>query len=578
MISLDRMKQLLFMSAMILLSMGVNAQVVNNPHGKIKFECETCHTTSSFSDVEFDHNNLTSFDLEERHAHAECVGCHNIKNFKGVTTDCLSCHTDVHEGKLGIDCTRCHTSRGWEVFDSHSIHENTNFPLMGRHALVDCLGCHTNLPRGDLSFPNLSCISCHETTYLETTEPDHVAAGMPIDCQLCHQMHAFRPGRFPDHDPIFPIYNGKHSGEWGDCAECHIDPSSYAIFSCVDCHEHNQGDTDPYHLSIPGYSYQSIACYDCHPTGEAEPFIDHDAQSFPIYSGKHNDQWDQCAVCHVVPSDRRQFSCLQCHQHRQSEMDGKHGSMTGYSYLSSACYDCHPTGEKGTFVAHDGQFFPIYSGIHNAQWQQCTECHTTPSDRTQFSCFNCHKHNQTDTDAIHSGFAGYAYQSQLCLDCHPTGVRGSYVDHDAQFFPIFSGKHNNQWSQCSACHTNPTDRKEFNCFTCHKHNQTDTDNTHSGMQGYSYLSPLCLDCHPDGQAGRFIAHDGQYFPIYSGKHRSKWSQCSTCHEVPGDRKQFTCFNCHEHNRTAMDDKHKGESGYSYNSQVCYGCHADGTKP
>ena len=59
---------------------------------------------------------------------------------------------------------------------------------------------------------------------------------------------------------------------------------------------------------------------------------------------------------------------------------------------------------------------------------------------------------------------------------------------------------------------------------------------------------------------------GRYFPIYSGKHRGKWSSCSDCHITPGNYKAFECILCHEHsNRTEVDSKHRGVSGYAYQS-------------
>ena len=44
---------------------------------------------------------------------------------------------------------------------------------------------------------------------------------------------------FSSHDAYFPIYSGKHKGEWNDCVDCHIQSSNYKIFSCINCHEHN---------------------------------------------------------------------------------------------------------------------------------------------------------------------------------------------------------------------------------------------------------------------------------------------------------------------------------------------------
>ena len=72
-------------------------------------------------------------------------------------------------------------------------------------------------------------------------------------------------------------------------------------------------------------------------------------------------------------------------------------------------------------------------------------------------------------------------------------------------------------------------------------------------------------------------HDGRYFPIYSGKHRGKWSSCTDCHVTAGNYRAFECILCHEHsNRTEVDNKHRGEAGYAYQSAACYRCHPRGT--
>ncbi len=546
------------------------------PHERLNFDCETCHTTESFNEVSFDHAALTGFELVGRHGAVDCKACHTIRDFSTVETNCQSCHTDVHESKLGEDCSSCHTVDGWQVFDAVAIHANTDFPIMGRHALLDCGACHQNFPRGDLSHTDSRCVACHQSDYLSVSSPNHVTAGFTTDCETCHQMNAFRPALLPDHDVFFPIYSGEHRGEWNDCNTCHTDPNNFADFTCLSCHAHRQTSMDEEHDGIPGYAYNSPDCYLCHPRGEAESFTDHDAQFFPIFSGSHQGEWNECSVCHTVPGDRRVIDCLGCHEHRQSEMDGKHGSMSGYSYTSAACLECHPDGQKGTFAAHDADFFPIFSGPHSGEWQECATCHTVESDRSVFDCLPCHDHEQTATDVIHVGMPGYSYTSTACYDCHPTGEGGQFTDHDAQFFPIFSGSHQGEWSQCSSCHTTPLDRKIFDCLSCHEHRQEAMDGQHGSMSGYAYTSAACYDCHPTGEKGTFTAHDAEFFPIFSGAHNGEWQECSTCHDVPLDRSQFTCFNCHEHDQARMDDKHLGEvDNYIYSSDACYDCHPTG---
>jgi hypothetical protein len=253
-------------------------------------------------------------------------------------------------------------------------------------------------------------------------------------------------------------------------------------------------------------------------------------------------------------------------------MDAQHGSMAGYVYNSQDCYLCHPNGQKGQFVGHDGEFFPIFSGTHQGEWSDCTVCHSTPGNRKPVDCLPCH--DQPTTDGAHGNMAGYVYNSDDCYFCHPTGVRGQFTSHDGQFFPIFSGTHSGQWTDCTECHTTPNDRSVYDCLVCHT-NPT-TDGIHAGMQGYSFSSPACYDCHPTGQKGSFVDHDAQFFPIYNGPHKDIWNDdCSICHTVANNRSVFTCLSCHEHSQSTMDEKHREETGYSYSSPSCLSCHPNG---
>ena len=102
---------------------------------------------------------------------------------------------------------------------------------------------------------------------------------------------------------------------------------------------------DSHHQGIPGYVYSSPDCYACHPRGEAGDFKEHDSLYFPIFSGAHAGAWGDCRTCHSTPSNRKEFTCLNCHDHSRERMDDKHlGEVQGYVYDSAACYQCHPNG------------------------------------------------------------------------------------------------------------------------------------------------------------------------------------------------------------------------------------------
>jgi hypothetical protein len=556
----------------IVLAMGLSPDTVEaqkvreSPHKKLTLACDACHVATSFNDIRFDHT-ATGFALEGQHAVAKCLSCHNIEDFSRVDRACASCHQDVHSGRSGATCEHCHTAGGWRVFDAEEIHADTNFPVMGRHLVLDCESCHPGMPETDFRNTSSDCYTCHRADYEGVASPDHKGSGFSTDCRECHQLLAWTPAVMGDHDAVFPIFSGMHRNQWSDCSECHTSQGNYRVFDCLTCHEHAQDNTDIHHAGMPGYAYTSNECLACHPTGAADRYTQHDPLYFPIYSGTHTGQWTDCASCHTTSTAT--FSCIDCHQHEPVATDSHHNGMPGYSYTSEACYFCHPTGVKGNFVEHDTQYFPIFSGTHSGQWTDCAACHTTGG--AAFSCIDCHAHDQPTVEVKHNGMPGYAYASQSCFGCHPTGVAGRFTDHDALFFPVYSGKHSGRWTDCAECHTSAGNNAVFSCLDCHL--QNDTDPHHVGMPGYSYTSAACLDCHPDGNAGQFTIHDAQYFPIYSGTHTAQWTDCAACHTTSSGA--FSCVDCHAHDPASTDPTHNGMTGYAYDSQACFGCHPTG---
>ncbi|MEO8168321.1 MAG: hypothetical protein ABI623_08740, partial [bacterium] len=89
-----------------------------SPHGKIRFECSTCHTTDTWkiSKSSFKHE-VTGFELTGRHAMLRCESCHEGLKFAKQSSNCLSCHTDIHKSELGTNCLRCHTTKTWNITD-----------------------------------------------------------------------------------------------------------------------------------------------------------------------------------------------------------------------------------------------------------------------------------------------------------------------------------------------------------------------------------------------------------------------------------------------------------------------------
>ncbi|MEI6900307.1 MAG: hypothetical protein WCL00_10550, partial [Bacteroidota bacterium] len=384
---------------LILALVCVSTKVMSDsPHGKgFDLSCNLCHSSTSWkldkSIYAFNHNK-TAFPLNGQHQTLNCLACHPTLVFSEAKTACIDCHTDMHNQTLGSDCARCHTPKTWVVNNITEIHQRSRFPLVGAHVTADCFDCHVNASASLLNFGPLGveCIDCHEKDYTAATNPNHVGSGYSKNCLDCHNMTTSSwTGGGINHN-FFPLTKGH---EINNCQECHKTPD-YASTSpeCISCHLSTyNGTVNPNHNSLNF----STNCKDCHTTDpgwKPAAYRDHDGKSFPIYSGKHNGTWSNCSECHTNPANYAQYTCIDCHEHSQGEMDGKHGDVQGYAYNSPACFACHPLGNaEGTFN-HKTSAFPL-TGAHETT--ECSKCHTNGYSGTPTDCYSCHTMNFTQS-------------------------------------------------------------------------------------------------------------------------------------------------------------------------------------
>lgn len=256
---------LLFWGIIVGMHTGI-AQESENPHRVLDRECNACHTPEGWNTIRFDHQQ-TAFPLTGQHEGVNCVACHSLADFREVQARCGACHIDAHQDKLGEDCQRCHTSRSWTLLDPLTAHASTTFPLLGKHGQLDCQACHTSEVVGEFSMTRSECFACHEAEFRSAQNPVHSSLGFGVRCEECHELTGWRPATFAQHDDVFPIFSGKHRGEWEDCTDCHTSPGNFLVFSCLNCHEHRQSKMDEEHHEVAGYVYESNACYACHPRG-----------------------------------------------------------------------------------------------------------------------------------------------------------------------------------------------------------------------------------------------------------------------------------------------------------------------
>jgi hypothetical protein len=124
------------------------------------------------------------------------------------------------------------------------------------------------------------------------------------------------------------------------CESCHAGGRFRGTpANCVDCHlaEYDAARNPDHRAS--GFP---TTCETCHGTSGWEgAAFDH---RFPIRSGDH--AGIDCVSCHTTPGNFRAFSCIDCHEHRRSEMDDEHRGVAGYVWASPACLSCHPQGRE----------------------------------------------------------------------------------------------------------------------------------------------------------------------------------------------------------------------------------------
>jgi len=577
------------------------------------------------------------FPLEGSHLSVPCADCHVDGQTLGTPTTCVDCHwnrrqDDPFRTRLGMACEQCHRESSWTAVRwDHTAATGTRLNLA--HEMLACSTCHTD----NLAAPaNLTCETCHVDDYARTSTPNHLAAGFPTDCEVCHQPADadFSLGRF-DHRASYALV-GAHAIT--DCASCHEDGVYLGTpHTCVGCHQTDYDRTTTPNHAEAGYS---LDCESCHrptdPSFRGATF--NHTSVFPLV-GLHATV--TCVSCHanqVYAGTLR--DCVGCHQTDYDRTTAPNHAAAGYSLNCESCHRPTDAGFRGASVDHAG-IFPLL-GVHATI--DCATCHVndvfTGTPRT---CVGCH---QTDydrtTDPAHAA-AGFGLQ---CDTCHrSTDVSwgsGTGFDHNDVFLLV--GRH--VAASCVACHTNGVyaatpqtcvgchqadyDRTTspahaaagfpLDCESCHR----DTDASWGSGTGFDHnqvfqlvgrhAAASCVACHANGvytgtpqtcvschldeyqqttdpshvatgfpttceschQAADASWGQGRFvhswFPIASGRHSG--NECSACHQNPANFVQFSCTTgCH--GRSETDSHHREENGYAYDSNLCYACHPTG---
>jgi hypothetical protein len=517
--------------------------------------CETCHTPTGWKPSSFNHT-TTGFELKGSHKNVvQCSDCHK-GNLTAAKPECISCHQVQYDNAPShktsgypTDCTMCHTPNNW--LENSFDHAKTGFPLTGSHTTVACALCHTSGYVGTSAV----CNSCHQKNYTAAVVPSHSAAGIPNTCETCHTTTAWKPSSFNHTTTGFEL-KGSHKNVV-QCSDCHKGNLTAAKPECISCHQ-VQYDNAPNHKTS-GYPTDCTMCHT--PNNWLENSFDHAKTGFPL-TGSHTTV--ACALCHTSGYVGTSAVCNSCHQKNYTAAVVPSHSAAG---IPNTCETCHTTTAwKPSSFNHTTTGFEL-KGAHSTL-AQCSDCHKGNLTSAKPECISCHQ-VQYDNAPSHKT-SGYPTD---CTICH-TSVNWlqSSFNHATTIFPL-TGAHTTV--ACALCHTTGfTGGTPTACFSCHT---TDYNTTTNPNHLSAKFPTNCESCHStNGWSPSTFNHDAQYFPIYSGKHRGRWTLCSECHTNAGNYATFSCIICHEHsNKTSTDSDHSGVKGYSYVSTACYSCHPTG---
>jgi len=461
-----------------------NVSDPNHQTNNLSHDCLDCHDVNSWSPATFDHNQ-TSFQLTGGHKYVSCIDCHS-SGYNNTPTNCYSCHTqdfnnvsdpNHQTNNFSHNCLDCHDVNNWSpaTFD----HNQTGFQLQGGHYNVSCIDCHSS---GYNNTPT-DCYSCHTQDFNNVSDPNHQTNNFSHSCLNCHTINKWTPATFDHNQTDFQLTGGHNNVS---CVDCHSSGYNNTPTDCYSCHTQDfNGVSNPNHQT----NNLSHSCLNCHTINAWEPAtFDHNQTGFQLTGGHNN---VSCIDCHSSGYNNTPSDCYSCHTQDFNNVSDPNHQTNNFSHN---CLNCHTVNawEPATFD-HDKTDFPL-TGQH--RYEDCTNCHSSGYSNISTDCYSCHQSDYNNTsDPNH---ASVQFPTQ-CQDCHNTSDWDqSTWDHDAQYFPIYSGEHREEWNDCTDCHVSQGNYQHFECINCHEHNRNDTDEDHDEVDNYQYISTRCYECHPNG--------------------------------------------------------------------------------
>ena len=440
--------------------------------------CSSCHNTVSFLTATFDHS-TTGWPLLGSHQMAPagkvnaCTDCHvnNNYNFTSANTDCYGCHqaawnstpsfggnvpNHITAGFPTSLCSQCHDTVAWT--DSTFNHANTGFPLQNSHQIAPagkvtgCDQCHKG-NYSSLAIQPTDCgnSQCHLTTWQQTNNPTHSAAGAPFaaaNCSTCHNPTLWTNVVFNHAVTGWPL-TGSHqlapAGKVVACTDCHTGNNynlTAANTDCYGCHQTAWQSTTTLGGSIPNHvtaGFSTSMCSTCHDTVLwSDGKFDHSTTGFPLQgphmlpprtavTGAIGPMVNACTDCHTGGNYTAGYpttDCYGCHQTYYTNAQTYSATVPNHVTASypTTCVTCHTTYVTTAWTG--AVFNHTFFRIPHQGSSVCSDCHIVATDYKQFSCENCH----TQPNAHRPGMshpnvcspspACWYNPPTRCYDCH----------------------------------------------------------------------------------------------------------------------------------------------------------------
>ncbi len=376
-------------------------------HGAFMAPCHTCHATSGWKSVRttagFDHDK-TAFPLHGAHIKTGCNDCHKSSDFKRPVAhgQCADCHTpDPHKGQFtGQDCERCHNEDAFKPsLFTVSRHQQSNYPLAGKHGAVECGKCH--IPHGKDTRYKVAyerCLDCHKDAHAGQFQE----ARYGNKCESCHTVEGFKPSTFTlarHQETRFQLTGGHAATACGECHKSPVDsfpppPARYHFNSvaCINCHQ------DPHQSDTASNSKQG--CELCH----------------NVRSWKETAAFDHSTTKFGLLGAHRSVGCIQCHR----PVIGNGPRAIVFHKTPSECTGCHEDIHAGQFAR--GEKAADCTSCHSmAAWRPSTFSHEKQSNfslkgaHDAVPCADCHTQKSMVAGRV---VVSYNKALKRCADCH----------------------------------------------------------------------------------------------------------------------------------------------------------------